>query len=621
VVCLWGAMLMPVSARAAEKDYIPLQEITRGMTGYGLTVFEGSRVDTFAVTVIGVQKAVRAAGSLILVEVAGHGLEKSSIAQGMSGSPVFLEGRFAGALAFGWGGALRPLAGVTPAGEILNLPTDTAHTLPGEMAASGQRWKTDDPVWQQLLQPGQGTALTEAVLGSAAAGPVAPSALAGEAGWPTAEELVLPLMSEALGLGAGSDPLNPDTWFVSPLGMAGAAGGSTAQAGSLQPGSACAVPLVTGDAQLGAIGTVTWVDGDDVFMMGHPFMQRGPVNLPLATAEILTIFPSREISFKLGSVGNIVGTVHHDQRAGLAGRLGPAPRMVPIELDLTLPGAKSPRHFSFQVVDDPQLTPTLVFWALYNSLLVEGDDASRQNLTYSIELAWEGPGSVAGQPLVLTGVAAGPGGVGRLSTEFMAPVSLLLNNPFADVRLVGVKAAFQIQRPLATATVSGVTVPRLVASAGQELRCQVEVTPWLAEPRLLDVTLALPADLPAGDYRLAVANAAEMFALDAQRAPGSFQVSSLDGMMRLLSTGRSAGTLVVSLLAPGQGMVLEGRQLNNLPGRVARVLRSGNMEISPTMADYVVRQESSTGWVLQGHAVRNIRVAEAAEPAQQERRP
>jgi hypothetical protein len=108
---------------AAQTDHIPLAEITRGMRGYGLTVFEGTRVDTFSVEVVGVQERMRADGSLIIIEVAGHDLQRSRIAQGMSGSPVFLDGRFAGALAFGWGGALRSLAGVTPAGEILSLPS------------------------------------------------------------------------------------------------------------------------------------------------------------------------------------------------------------------------------------------------------------------------------------------------------------------------------------------------------------------------------------------------------------------------------------------------------------------------------------------------------------------
>ena len=121
VLTAGGASALPERTSVPGGGFIPLDEITPGMTGYGLTVFAGSKIDTFGVTVVGVQPNVRADGSLLVIEVSGHGLEVSSIAQGMSGSPVYLDGRFAGALAFGWGGALKPFAGVTPAAEILAL--------------------------------------------------------------------------------------------------------------------------------------------------------------------------------------------------------------------------------------------------------------------------------------------------------------------------------------------------------------------------------------------------------------------------------------------------------------------------------------------------------------------
>ena len=612
-------LLMGLAVPLFAADYIPLAEVSRGMTGYGLTVFEGSRIDTFQVKVLGVQDRVRAAGSLIVVEVGGHGLEDSSIAQGMSGSPIFIDGRFAGALAFGWGGALRPLAGVTPAQEILALPTDIAHTLkPSSMTAAAHRSVAGTSM-EPLIHPGDGQALAAAVMAEPGSPPEMTMARNRPDSGETPEELLLQLMD--------TDSKNPGSWFMSPVGFAqtGSAGATDKAAGSLQPGSSCAVPLITGDAQLGAIGTVTWVEGQDVYMMGHPFLQRGPVNLPLATAEILTIMPSRQLSFKLGYVGEIVGTVHHDQRAGLSGRLGPAPELIPVEVDLVLPTVTGEpgqaKNYNFGVVDDFQLTPTLVFWALFNSLLVEGDDASGQTITYRIELDWEGTDSLDGQPLILSGVSAGPGGVGRLATEWMAPISLLLNNSFAKVRLKGVKARLAVSRPVETAAITGITVPRLVAAPGQDLLCQIEVTPRLGSPEMIEIPVHLPAHLPDGNYRLAVANAAEMFALESQRAAGKFQVTSLNGMLDILRTERSAGTLVVTLLAPGSGMVLDGREMSGLPQRVSRVIRSGNMEAGRTLADIIARRDLPTGWLLQGHAVRNIKVASEAKPAKQERRP
>ena len=615
ILCLIGLVSTGSVAQDRDREFIPLEEISPGMTGFGLTVFEGSRVDTFGVTVIGVQENVRADGSLLLVEVSGHGLEISSIAQGMSGSPIYLDGRFAGALAFGWGGALRPLAGVTPARETLALPTAPA-------AAQDAEARGLVPDLRSLLPPlKEGEPLAWALSGETGS---QPSAAVPTGTWPSAREMILTLLGDLVPEDASALP-GPDSWIVQPVGAVAATptGGPTDPPtdGAFQPGSACAVPLITGDARLGAIGTVTWVDGDRILMMGHPFMQRGPVDWPLATAEVLTVFPSRQMSFKMGSIGRIVGTVHHDQRAGLAGVTGQVPDMIPVTVELAQAGETAGRSFRFEVVDDPGLAPALVFWSLYNSLLAEGDDASRQTLGYRIETFWDGPADLVGEPLVLTGVAAGPGGAMGLASHWMAPLNILLNNSHQPLRLKEVRARLELSRPMATATIVGVTGPRVLPETGGEVFFQVELLPREGARRTLDMTLTLPAHLEAGPYRVLAASAAELFAFEAQRAAGRFQVSSLGGMLDLLRTGRSPDTLVLALMAPGGNLVLQGREMHDLPGSVANLIRSGNMQAPRTLADYVARRELSTEWVLDGFAVRALHLNATAEPIPEERRP
>jgi hypothetical protein len=630
--CL-AVLIYPVGGRAAgspaesDHDFMPLAEVAPGMTGYGLTVFEGARIDTFGVRVVGVQENVRAGGSLLMVEVSGHGLELSNIAQGMSGSPIYLDGRFAGALAFGWGGALKPIAGVTPAEEILALPTDSA-VVPG----AGPR--SLPPDLRSLLTPGS--------FGGQLARDLFPETLSGvnrsgdEVGdlsfpvstgeWPAPREMIMTLLGDLAPGGPGALP-GPESWIVQPVGHGGrAAGGATdiPEPGPVfRPGSACAVPLITGDAKLGVIGTVTWVDKDQVFMMGHPFMQRGPVVWPLATAEVLTVFPSRQMSFKIGTIGRIVGSVHHDQRAGLSGRTGPAPVMVPVsvELELSAAAGSERRSYEFTVVDDNRLTPTLVFWSLYNSLLVEGDDASQQNLSYRIETVWEGPAALAAEPLVLSGVTAGPGGAMGLAAEWMAPLNILLNNPYDDVRLKEVRARLVLTRPMATATIVGLTGPRALPEPGSEVVFRVELQPRLGGREIIEMPVVLPAHLEPGPFRVIAASAAELFAFEAQRASGRFQVAGLGDILDILGTNRSGDTLVLALLAPGRNMVLQGQEMHSLPGSVSHLIKSGNMQAPKTLADYVLRSDRPTPWVLGGHAVRALRLKSRTEPIEEERRP
>jgi len=621
-------MFIPVAGRSAEPetDFIPLSEISPGMTGFGLTVFEGSRIDTFGVRVVGVQENVRADGSFLLVEISGHGLEISSIAQGMSGSPVYLDGRFAGALAFGWGGALKPIAGVTPAEEMLALPT-----MP--VASVEAQRKSLAPDLRSLLAPGSSGGQFARDLFPGTGSPDEPirSSFPVPAGqWPAPREMIMALLEDMAPNDSGTLP-GPESWIVQPVGFLGqAVGGAVGRpdAGpALQPGSACAIPLITGDAKLGAIGTVTWVDGDRVLMMGHPFMQRGPVAWPLATAEILTVFPSRQMSFKMGTIGHVVGSVHHDQRAGLSGRMGPVPTMVPVSVELELPSVADAaadagkRSYEFEVVDDTQLTPTLVFWALYNSLLAEANDASLQNVSYRIETVWEGSAALEAEPLVLSGVTSGPGGAMRLAAEWMAPLSIILNNSFENVRLKEVRARLVISRPMATATIVGLTGPRVLPEPGSEVVFRVEIQPRLGGRQVIEMPVVLPANLEPGPFRVIAASAAELFAFESQRAAGRFQVTDLGGILEILRTGRSGDTLVLALLAPGRNMVLQGQEMHNLPGSVSHLIETGNMQAPQTLADYVLRTDRSMPWVLGGHAVRALRLESATEPIKEERRP
>ncbi len=609
-------LIVSVTSAAEEPaDHIPLAEITPGMTGYGLTVFRGTQVDTFGVTVIGVQEKVRAAGSLLLIEVSGHDLEISSIAQGMSGSPIYLDGRFAGALAFGWGGALRPIAGVTPAAEMLALPT----TIPAVSAAR----RAGTPVATEKLIPlgADASALATDIWGVQSVVERPPVGSGSGSSWPDAPHMWLELAAALATDHPELDP-GPDQWLFQPLGLAGAGAGTSmaTETERLVPGAACAVPLVTGDASLGAIGTVTWVDGDQVLMMGHPFMQRGPVNLPLATAEVLTIFPSREMSFKMGSVGRIIGTVHHDLRAGLSGRMGPAPEMIPVTVAVTREGAPD-RQYEFAVIDDPMLTPTLVFWALYNGLLVAGDDASMQTMRYRMETTWSGPPALSAKPVVVSGLTAGPGGAGALKAEVMTPLSVLLNNPHEEVRLLSVHATLEQSRPLKTAAIVGLTGPRSVLRPGQDVVFQAEVQPRLGPSETVEFAVTLPTQMSAGPYRVVVTSAADLFALESQRAAGRFQPVNLNSMLEILRTDRSRDQLVLAIFAPGEAMILQGQEMRNLPQSIARTVRTGNMQAQRSLADYVMRSEQTTPWVLTGHAVRSLRVQRADKPLAEESRP
>ena len=254
--------------RTGFASTLPVDSVRAGMTGYGLTVFHGTTIDSFPVTILGVLKGNRPSADLILARGSGDFLERTGIIAGMSGSPVYIGGRLIGAISYTWAFTKDPVAGITPIGEMLG----SLRSWPEEkLGSSDARYGALD------LPPGD------------------TSPLPGEA-HPIATPLAFSgFTPEALRY---LDPWLKDHGFVSAPG-GGAPGGGSCD--SLVPGAAVGVELVRGDMSATAIGTVTYRDGSRVLAFGHPFYALGRVKLPMTAATIHTIFASQQISTKVGS--------------------------------------------------------------------------------------------------------------------------------------------------------------------------------------------------------------------------------------------------------------------------------------------------------------------------------
>jgi len=173
----------------------------------------------------------------------------------------------------------------------------------------------------------------------------------------------------------------------------------------------------------------------------------------------------------------------------------------------------------------------------------------------------------------------------------MAPLAVLAANPQRELRLEGVTAELETSRPMETAVITGLRAPRTLVAGTGEVVLGVELEPRRGEPRTVEVPVSLPAHLEPGPYRLAAASAADFFALESQRAAGRFEDPSLENLIALLRTDRSPGTLVVALLAPGSAVVVKGAELADLPPSRSQLIREGDMQATPVLADIVLRTE------------------------------
>ena len=314
----------------ADPELIHVDELKRGMKGYGLTVFTGTEPEKFSVEVVDVIRRMRPGQDAVICRIGGHDLENSGIAQGMSGSPVYFDGRLAGALSFGWSFTKGPICGMTPIKHMIEVSQESGERGSLPLSTVLERsfgYRATLPFVPCLFRAAMPGADPAPRLGRA----VADKAMPGEA-----KSLMLPVSCS----GVSPDALRLLNAHLMPAGMLAFSGGASQAGGSrpargpvtLAPGSAIGVRFSAGDLDISGVGTATCVYGGKVIAFGHGMFQSGAVSMPLATAVVHGFVPSTYMSFKLSSPLNTVGALEFDGRAAIVGVMGKVAPMIPIEL-------------------------------------------------------------------------------------------------------------------------------------------------------------------------------------------------------------------------------------------------------------------------------------------------
>ncbi|RPJ46289.1 MAG: hypothetical protein EHM19_04375 [Candidatus Latescibacterota bacterium] len=531
-VSLLPFLLLATAARGAEPGgTISVDEIVRGMRGYGLTVFEGTRIDTFQVEVIDVMRGRGGTGDVILARFSGLGLETAGISQGMSGSPVYIEGRNAGAVAFAYPFASEPIGGITPIGEMLEV---------------FERGEADE--------------------GSAAGG------LPEGGGHSSSPQGPAPIGTPLLVSGFPGRLAEEVGEFFRPYGFVPTVGGSGGAAGEGEdwkalPGAAVGVRLLGGDASLTGVGTITWVDGDRILAFGHPMFQAGSVNFPLVSVEVHARIPSRYISFKLGSPIEAVGALVEDRRPGVAGRIGAVAPTIPIEVVVDAEGAER-REYRYEAMDDKRLTPMLVSWAVQNSVLhgekAIGDGTVRLRLFVDLE----GADDLERENVYSSGAA-----LDQLEEDVLLPLQVLANNPLARPRIRAVRAEVEARDGRSVARIERLELEKGRLRPGETVRGAITLRMYQGETRLERFEMALPPDLVEGELLLRACDAASSEEWDSKRSPNRFATKDINMLVRYLKELRTNEGIYLQLFRAAEGVTVDGREMPELPESRLRVVR------------------------------------------------
>lgn len=592
-------------AQAAQSrgrsDVLPLSRVKPGMKGYGLTVFEGTKPERFEVEVIGIQKGFLPRQDLILIRTRHPRLEVARVVAGMSGSPIYLEGKMAGAYAYGWTFPRESVAGVTP---IENMLSDLDRPIPKEIfgwplrIAGGKAEHGEGPVAANGDAPTRydGTPGAYRLLDHAAQ-------LAARLPRPAGMEGARPVETPLL-LG-GTTPLGMQIAerLFRPLGFeplqAGGAGANESDAPErFEDGGAIGVQLVSGDISAMPLGTVTRVEGDRLLGFGHPLMSAGSTALPTAVAKVLWFWASEYRSFKVGYPVRPLGALLGDRQASIVVSQSASAPVIPVTLDVSgVPGIAQ-HSWNFKVAHEKFMAPSFLATAIGSA--IQSVVAERRDVSWSLdsEVTLDNRRKLTLEDF---GVSSG-GTIGAedvLTSNLVSSIGALLNNPWQSIFVTGIKAQLKLHYLRDVLRLRGVQLLDPEVDAGKAARLRITLFPWEGPPQHRVISVPIPLQRAGETVQLEIVPGYTEMPETAPPETLSELITNLDVPVY------APKSLVVKYNASGSTLAYHGQVAANLPPGAVDALMPTTSSLTPTaqasptrlvftMPNYVIGKDKVT---------------------------
>lgn len=535
--------------------FFPSADLRPGLKGVGRTIFEGDKVEEFQVEILGVLKNVLAPKrDVILARLSGGPLEKTGVVAGMSGSPVYVDGKLVGAIALSFPFSKEPLAGITPIGEMLDVAPKASPPSPPAPA----------PAMSLNYRIGRsGTGDVRLVPDGDAVSPAVENLLPADAAQSLPDNLRLPLK---FGGFSGSTveafaPLLRRLGFEPMLGSAIAASETETPAkGDIQPGSMISLLLVRGDLNVNADCTVTYRKGDQLYACGHRFLMVGPAEIPFAKASVVATVANLATSFKIDALGPLAGVIHQDRFSAIYGTIGDKAAGIPVHVHVESSLNKK-EDYNFEMVQESFLSPVLLNLAVASALSVTERQlgASTIDLKGRIHLS-------GGEDVDLDDVLSSDlNTAGAAGSAAATPLSIILANNFPNLRVEGVDLSLVSRNERRTATLEQVWSSKSEVRPGDH----VEVTALLRTPTGATLIEKLPVDIPASvtDKMLSmvVGGGSAINMLQFRMMPVGTNPRDLHQLVRALNKMRHNNRVYALLMAPQRSFVLQGDEYPSPP--------------------------------------------------------
>lgn len=593
-------------------SFMPLSELKPGMQGYGLSVFQGNKIERFDVTVIGVVKKVLSGRDAVMVRLSGPLMGKNTVIRGMSGSPVYINGKLVGAVSYGFDFSKEPIVGLTPITDMLDALTPDRRP-PDETSGPGRIGYRSLPTLggesgfgggsnQQEVSSGLNGGIVTTAGGGARMIPlIAPISLSGFSNG-AQEYLGEHFKNFGMSVSAGTagaidETLDDDS---------NAAKNYPAE--TIKPGGAVSVLLVTGDFSASATGTATTTFGGNVLAFGHPFMQAGPVEFPMATAYIHQILPNLAVSFKVASPVKVVGSVTNDRPWAIGGELGRQAKMIPATYTVSDRTRGVKKTFHLNVINHAELTPELLASTAMSAIDTTHQSTSPYVVTVDSKIITDKAGTIerhdkfAGNFAVhgpidssfklKTGDSTG--------TSFLGVLTRITNNDFEKASIKAVNLNIVLDDGHDTARLERISLDKQKVEPGETVKVTAVLRPY-NKPRVTrELALKVPRDIPDGNLLLGVGPGDQIDQLRKRMGIVDPLPENLQQVANRIREQGQGNVLEAVLALPEQSIFLDGRRIVSPPGNWLKLFFSDRYTKGPQIVKGEIRARATEPWLLDG---------------------
>ena len=596
---LFAQAAMPVSGAGATK-IMPISEVREGMRGTARTVFRGNRSEEFGVEILGVvPNWIGPQQDIIVGKLSGANAERTFVFAGMSGSPVYVDGKLIGAISYSFPFAKEPICGITPFEQMSSVVEQPA-TLKASM--STPRTFTYSELQADRWKP----SLNEIARTPAASGFSSDSRLMAIAG-----QTFTPISTPLYFSGISQRTLDA---FALELMRAGitpvaTAGGSSA-IGPLKPfnentllgGDSVVVSLSRGDIQIAAAGTVTLRDGEKIYAFGHPFFSLGSANLPMAESHVVTVIPNANNSFKLAVPDATVGSMTQDRATGIYGKLGAEPKMLPVKVKLTNSRGRV-SEINFESAFDELLTPLIVNAGVGNTLASQERGLGDTTIEMTGEIKIKGEDSIR-----LNRRFAGAQATALIAAAPAIPLSALMRANFEGLEITGIVINMTARDGSRTGSVDRISVNRNTAKAGETIELTVFERTESGQLNARKVPVTIPADAAPGTVTLTVGDGN---AVQQNAAVTQFTPKNASELISTINRLKRSDRLYAVLSRTTTGTIIGSSEMPNLPPSMLATLNNDRTAggSKPSVQTIISEMELAPGdYVIIGSQTLNIEV-------------